>query len=136
MAEFFNMISDMISREGNKIVMILFGLSVLTIICNILKAAGGRKGGYFKNMGNIRNEAEFSNQCYQQMINDLHQQINNNLHQQSINNLHQRLHDNLRHHTEEAMKMSTGIEFGGYNCDPGLNPGMQMQNNFMNTGMF
>ena len=41
-------------------------------------------------------------------------------------NLMQQMHQDM----EQARMASTGIEFGGFNADPGMNPGM------MNNGMF
>ena len=34
----------------------------------------------------------------------------------------------MQEDSDTAMKMATGIEFGGYNCDPNLNPGMDYAN--------
>ena len=46
--------------------------------------------------------------------------------------------DNAMRAAEEARLAATGIEFGGYNPDPNLNPGMQSMQNFSNhsCGMF
>ncbi len=45
-------------------------------------------------------------------------------------NFHQQMH----HDMEIARMASTGIEFGGFNGDPGMNPGMM--SSMLNNGMF
>jgi len=34
----------------------------------------------------------------------------------------------MQEDSDTAMKMATGMEFGGFNCDPNLNPGMDYAN--------
>ena len=58
---------------------------------------------------------------HQQMQDTLNQQM---LNQQTIDMQNQLAIDNAMRAAEDARLAATGIEFGGYNPDPNLNPGM------------
>lgn len=58
--------------------------------------------------------------------------------QQLTDRQNQQAMNDAMHAAEEARLAATGIEFGGYNPDPNLNPGIQSMQNFNDNsfGMF
>ncbi len=80
-----------------------------------------------KERGNMKSLRELGN-LLMESVAQMNHMVNHNVFMDMVHqeNFVQQMHQDM----ETARMASTGIEFGGFNADPGMNPGM------MDSGMF
>lgn len=110
---------------------LFIGFAICTIISKVTKHAADSfvQDSYRTHQNDyVRTHSDMMAQQNQHMIDEQNRQF--------MESSMRAMDDSMRA-TEEARLASTGIEFGGYNPDPNLNPSMHsMMDNFSNPNQF